>query len=69
MFLMDRFFDGAFLTFGLEVIAFADSDGRPEPGWQAPGRPEDQPDPAAPADGTTGAPARGPAENRHPVYK
>ena len=26
MFLMDRFFDGAFLTFGLEVIAFAEQD-------------------------------------------
>ena len=26
MFLMDRFFDGAFLTFGLEVIAFAERD-------------------------------------------
>ena len=23
---MDRFFDGAFLTFGLEVIAFAEQD-------------------------------------------
>ena len=26
MFLMDRFFDGAFLTFGLEVISFAEQD-------------------------------------------
>ena len=26
MFLMDRFFNGAFLTFGLEVIAFAERD-------------------------------------------
>ena len=26
MFLMDRFFDGAFLTFGLEVNAFAEQD-------------------------------------------
>ena len=26
MFLMDKFFDGAFLTFGLEVIAFAEQD-------------------------------------------
>ena len=26
MFLMDKFFDGAFFTFGLEVIAFAERD-------------------------------------------
>ena len=26
MFLLDRFFEGAFLTFGLEVIAFAERD-------------------------------------------
>ena len=26
MFLMDRFFDGTFLTFGIEVISFAERD-------------------------------------------
>lgn len=26
MFLLDRFFDGTFLTFGIEVISFADRD-------------------------------------------
>ena len=26
MFLMDRFFDGTFLTFGIEVLSFADRD-------------------------------------------
>jgi hypothetical protein len=26
MFLLDRFFDGTFITFGIEVISFADRD-------------------------------------------
>ena len=26
MFLLDRFFDGTFLTFGIEVLSFADRD-------------------------------------------